>query len=173
MRESVTSDRLRAFMREIAKEAREAGRIYITGGASAVLYGWRETTLDIDIKVVPESDRVLRSLPEIKERMNINIELASPGDFVPPLPQWEDRSPFIDRIGLLAFHHFDFYTQCLSKLERAHRKDFNDVAAMVSSGLVKPKKLLELFRAVEPELFRYPAIDPPTLRAAVEAFALQ
>jgi len=160
-------------MREIAKEARESGRIYLAGGASALVRGWRDSTVDIDIKIVPENDRVLRALPDVKERLNINVELASPADFVPPLPRWEDRSLFIEQVGVLAFHHFDFYTQCLSKLERAHRKDLDDVAAMVRDQLVDPAKLLTLFREAESELYRYPAIDPPTLRAAVEAFALQ
>jgi len=173
MREAVTNDRLHAFIREIAKEARDRGRVYLTGGASAVLLGWRETTLDIDIKVIPENDRVLRAIPDLKERMHINVELASPADFVPPLPQWEERSPFIEQFGVLAFHHFDFYSQCLSKLERAHRKDLDDAAAMVRNGLVEPKKLLVLFHAIEPALYRYPAVDPATLRASVEAFALQ
>ena len=173
MRAPVTSERLRVFMREMAKEANEPGRVYITGGASAVVRGWRETTVDVDIKIIPESDRVLRALPDLKERLNVNVELASPADFVPPLPNWEERSPLIERIGVISFHHFDFYSQCLSKLERGHRKDIDDVAAMVREQLVEPKRLLTLFRDVESQLYRYPAIDPATLRARVEAFALQ
>jgi len=173
MRPSVTTERLRDFMRMIATEARDSGRIYIAGGASALIRGWREMTVDVDIKIVPENNRILRALPDVKERLNINIELASPADFVPPLPRWEERSPLIEQIDRVAFHHFDFYTQCLSKLERGHRKDLDDVASMVREKLVDPKKLLALFRDVESELFRYPAIDPPTLRASVEAFALQ
>ena len=91
MREAVTEPRLRAFMRAIAAEAREPGRVYFTGGASAVLHGWRESTLDIDISIVPESDRMLRAIPDVKERLHVNVELASPADFVPPLPGWEGR----------------------------------------------------------------------------------
>jgi hypothetical protein len=62
-------------------------------------------------------------------------------------------------------------SQCLAKLERGHRKDRDDAASMVADGLVDPAQLLQLFEAVEPNLFRYPAIDPRTLRAAVVAFA--
>ena len=173
MRESLTSEALRVFMRELAKEARESGRVYLTGGASAVLRGWRAQTVDVDIKVVPENDRLLRALPNLKQRLNINVELAAPIDFVPPLRGWEERSVFIEQVGPLAFYHFDFYSQCLSKLERAHRKDLDDVQSMVKDGLVQPKKLRELFYEVEAELYRYPAIDPPTLKSAVETFALQ
>jgi hypothetical protein len=171
MREAVTEPRLRAFMRAIAAEARERGRIYLTGGASAVLRGWREGTVDVDIKIVPENDRILRAVPELKERLHINIELASPADFVPALPGWEDRSPFIAREGLISFHHFDFYTQALAKLERGHRKDLDDVDSMIRDGLVDPMRLAELFADVESSLYRYPAVDPATLRAAVSRIA--
>ncbi|MGH9419911.1 MAG: DUF6036 family nucleotidyltransferase, partial [Thermoanaerobaculia bacterium] len=162
---------LRAFMSEIAAEARESGRIYIAGGASAVLRGWRDSTVDVDIKILPENDRILRAIPDLKERLQINVELASPADFVPALNGWEERSPFIARDGSISFHHFDFYTQALSKLERAHRKDLVDVDSMVRDGLVDPKRLLVLFEEVAPAIYRFPAIDPRTLRAAVERFA--
>ena len=171
MREAVTAPRLRDFMRALAAEAREPGRIYLAGGASAVLYGWREGTVDVDLKIVPESDRILRAIPELKEKLHLNVELASPADFVPPLPGWEDRSPFIAQEGPLSFHHFDFYTQALAKLERSHRKDLDDVDSMVRHRLVDPKRLAQLFHEVEASLYRYPAVDPRALRAAVERFA--
>ena len=171
MREAVTAARLRAFMRALAAEAREPGRVYLAGGASAVLKGWREGTLDVDLKFVPENDRILRAIPAMKETLHINVELASPADFVPPLRGWEERSPFIVQEGSLAFHHFDFYTQALAKLERGHRKDRDDVESMIRDGLVDPKRLEELFLEVEASLYRYPAIDPKTLRAAVTRLA--
>lgn len=108
---------------------------------SAVLHDWRPSTIDVDIRIVPENDRILRAIPNLKERLRINVELASPLDFLPPLPGWEDRSPFITREGVLSFHHFDFYSQALSKLERGHRKDLADVQMMISAGLVDPQRL--------------------------------
>jgi len=173
MRERLTAEKLHTFMREVASAAREVGRIYIAGGASAVLRGWRTSTLDVDIKIVPEHSRILDSIPRLKESLHINVELASPADFVPALRGWEERSPFIEQVGSISFHHFDFYTQCLSKLERDHETDRRDVAAMLRDRLVDPKKLLALYDEAEPELRRYAAIHQPTLRARVEAFALQ
>jgi hypothetical protein len=155
-------------MRAIAAEARGPGRIYLAGGASAVLQHWRESTFDIDITIVPESDRLLRAIPDIKERLHLNVELASPADFVPPLPGWETRSPFIALEGPISFHHFDFYTQALSKLERSHRKDLLDVDSMIRDGLVDPDRLRALFEEVAESLYRYPAVHPASLRAAVE-----
>jgi len=51
-----------------------------------------------------------------------------------------------------------------------HRKDLDDAARMVADGLVQPETLRELFEAIAPQLYRYPAINPPTFRAAVQAF---
>jgi hypothetical protein len=42
---------------------------------------------------------------------------------------------------------------------------------MVEAELVKPERLLELFEEIEPELYRFPAVDPKDLRAAVETLS--
>ena len=47
--------------------------------------------------------------------------------------------------------------------------DLEDVAAMLRLGLVEPERLRELFAEIEPELYRFPAIDPRTFRSAVDA----
>jgi hypothetical protein len=172
MRERVTEPRLQAFMRILAHGVAEEGRLYLTGGACAVLLGWRVSTLDVDIKVFPEQNAVLRAIASIKETLNMNIELASPDDFIPPLPGWQDRSRFIVREGKLSFHHYDFYAQALAKIERGHDMDRDDVRQMFEAKLVEPARLRELFEAIEPELYRYPAIGPQRFRRAVES-ALQ
>lgn len=41
MRELADADRIRAFMRALGEEASEPVRVYFTGGAAAVLLGWR------------------------------------------------------------------------------------------------------------------------------------
>ncbi len=46
-----------------------------------------------------------------------------------------------------------------------------DVQSLVQQRVIEPKRLLGLFAEVQDELFRYPAIDPPTLTAAVERLA--
>ncbi len=141
--------------------------MYLTGGATAVLHGWRASTIDVDIKIVPDSDRVFRAIPEIKERLQVNVELAAPDDFIPVREGWEDRSPFIAREGHLGFHHFDLHAQALSKIERGHVLDLADVQEMLGRGLIDRHRLLEDFTAVEPRLYRYPAIDGPSFRRAV------
>jgi hypothetical protein len=145
--------------------------MYLTGGATAVLEGWRESTVDIDVRFEPDSDSALSRIRDLKEELSLNVELASPLDFLPPLDGWQDRSRFRFREGNLEVFDFDPYSQTLSKLERGFELDLEDVRSMVHSGQVDPAKLLALFEAVEPELFRFPAVDPASLRVAVEALA--
>ena len=156
-------------MGALSESARNDGRVYFTGGATAVLLGWRASTIDVDVKFVPEQDALLRAIPLLKERLQVNVELAAPVDFIPVRVGWEDRSPFIERIRGLSFHHFDLYAQALAKVERGHAQDVEDVGAMIARKLIDPHQAVAYFDEVEPELYRYPAIDPAAFREAVEA----
>ncbi|MPY88648.1 MAG: hypothetical protein GEU99_12070 [Luteitalea sp.] len=154
----------------LGAEAKQSARVYFTGGATAVLNGWRATTIDVDLKIVPEQDRLLRAIPRLKEELQINVELAAPDDFIPELPGWEERSTFVQQERRLTFCHYDYYAQVLSKLERGHAQDVADVEEMLRRGLIDRQRLLDLFTAIEPHLYHFPAIDPPTFRRAVVAF---
>jgi hypothetical protein len=171
MRELTDRDRVLAFLRETGKIATTPTRIYLTGGSSAVLLDWRASTVDIDIKIVPENDTILRGLPMLKERLHVNVELASPDDFLPALPGWEERSKHIGREGKIDFFHYDFYSQCLAKIERDHTQDRGDVRKMIDTGLVDRTRLLDLFHRIEEMLFRFPSVDVRKLRERVEGIA--
>jgi hypothetical protein len=168
MRALARADRIRRFMEALAAAARDEGRVYFTGGATAVLMGWRDSTIDVDLILVPEYDALLRAIPALKESLQLNVELASPADFIPVPAGWEDRSPFIARLGPLSFHHYDLYAQALAKVERGHAQDVSDVREMLRRGLVDPQRAREYFTRLEPELYRYPAVDPGGFRRAVE-----
>jgi hypothetical protein len=155
-------------MRALGRAASVEARVYFTGGATAVLHGWRETTIDVDIKLIPDSDELLREIPKLKEELHLNVELAAPSDFIPLPAGWEERSPLIRREGKVSFHHFDPVAQALSKAERGHEQDIRDVQQMIASGLVDPADARAQFASIEPELYRFPAIDPASYRKSVE-----
>jgi hypothetical protein len=171
MRELADAGRIRSFMQALGRVATSPGRVLFTGGATAVLLGWRETTIDIDIKLVPDQDTILRAIPALKESLHINVELASPDDFIPVREGWTDRSPFVAQEGRLTFHHFELVAQALAKIERGHAQDRADVCAMLERGLVSAQRLRAEFRAIEPQLYRYPAIDPAAFARAVADIA--
>jgi hypothetical protein len=138
-----------------------------------VLLGWRASTIDLDIKIEPESDHLLRAVPRLKEHLEVNVELASPDDFIPEVPGWRERSIFIGREGRLSFYHYDLVAQALAKIERGHAQDAEDVREMVARGLVGGDQLRTAFAQIEPQLFRYPAIDPASFRRAVDRVAAE
>jgi hypothetical protein len=170
MREKVTAERVEKFMKAVGRAGKKKARIYFVGGATAVLLGWRETTIDLDVKIMPEVDEILRALPRLKEDLKLNIELASPDDFIPPLPGWEERSAYIAKEGSTEFFHYDFYAQALAKIERGHSTDILDVRNMIERSVIEPSRLMELFTRIENGLYKYPAIDAKSFRAAVEEF---
>ncbi|HXV62334.1 MAG TPA: DUF6036 family nucleotidyltransferase [Vicinamibacteria bacterium] len=171
MRRPLDTDRLRAFMRALGEAVRRPTNVYFTGGATAILLGFRASTVDIDLCMVPEQDEVFRAIPELKEKLELNVELASPRDFIPELPGWRERSLFIATEGKISFYHFDLYSQALSKLQRGHAKDLDDVERMHDRGRIETGRLVELFESIEAELYRFPAIDPGAFRRRVEGFA--
>ncbi len=168
MRQLADVERVRRFLHELARSAEQPTRLYLVGGATAVLLGWRPSTIDVDIELVPETDGLLRAIGRLKDELAVNVELAAPSDFIPELPGWEDRSTFVTQDGLLAVYHYDLYSQALAKIERGHAQDVTDVRTMLDTGLVDHERLRELFDRVEPQLFRYPAVNAAAFRRALE-----
>jgi hypothetical protein len=168
MRRPLDAGRIQRFMRDLGKEAERDVRLYFTGGATAVLLGWRSSTIDIDIKLEPETDHLFRALPKLKDELEINIELAAPDQFIPELSGWRERSAFIAREGRLSYYHYDFYAQALSKIQRGHVQDRTDVRQMLERDLIDRQQLRRRFEEIEPWLFRYPSIDPVAFRRALE-----
>lgn len=168
MRRLTDRVRLDQFMHALAQATREPTTVYFTGGATALLHGFRAATIDIDIKIVPNRGDLLREISRLKEELEVNVELASPDLFLPVSSGWNRRSPLIERIGTVTYRHFDLVAQALGKIERGHERDLRDVADLVARGLVAPEEIRAELDEVESELYRYPAVDPVSLRASVE-----
>jgi hypothetical protein len=162
--------RIEAFLQAFGRAVRGPGRLYLTGGATAVLEGWRPTTIDVDLKLDPEPDGAFEAIARLKDELDVNIELASPADFIPELPGWKDRCRHVGTFGSVEVLHYDPSAQALAKLERGHARDLADVDAMVRLGLVDRGKLAELFEAIRPVLIRHPAIDEETFAEKVRAY---
>lgn len=168
MRDETNAKKVQQFMLLMGRKTKGPCRIYFTGGASAVLKDWRPTTLDIDLHFAPEPKGAFEAITDIKRSLNINIELAKPSDFIPEVPGWEDRSPFVEKVRDAQFFHYDFVSQALAKLERGHEKDLLDVREMHKRGIIDGSQLLDYFESIAPNLIRYPAIDADSFRERVE-----
>lgn len=135
-----------------------------------MLLGIRDQTIDIDIKLDPEPEGVFEAISELKVSLDVNVELASPDQFIPPLPGWRERSRWIATAGKVDFRHYDFYSQTLAKIERGYEQDNVDAHAMVALGLVVKTELKKLSDAILPQLIRYPSIDPGEYNLKIEEF---
>ena len=167
MRELASKEKIIEFMRLFGRKTRAEVNVYFTGGSTAVLHGWRDATLDIDLRFDPEPTELYQAIPEIKEQLQLNIELASPSDFIPELPGWQGRCEYIGREGSVSFFNYDPYSQALSKIERGHDQDIQDVASMLRDKMLDRQKLLRLFSEIKPNLYKYPAVDPNSFSEAV------
>ncbi len=170
MRAASDAAKIERLMQGIGRLVRGPGRVYLVGGASAVTLGWRLATVDADLKLDPEPGGVFEAIAKLKDELDVNVELAAPDDFIPPVPGWRERSPFIARHGPVDFFHYDFYAQALAKIERGHATDLLDVRAMAERDLVGMEALARRFEEIAPHVARYPAIDPDAFRAKVERF---
>ena len=135
-----------------------------------MLLGFREQTLDVDLKMDPEPKGAFESIAVLKNSLDVNVELASPDDFIPASEGWRERSRAIAKYGSVEFFHYDFSLQALAKLERGHAHDLEDVRSFLRGGHVSPDELRQRFGEIEEKLSRYPAIDANQFRQRVVTF---
>jgi len=169
MRRPLDLDRLRQVLAAFGRACRGPGTLYLTGGATALLEGWRESTVDVDLKLDPEPDGAFAAIARIKEELGVNVELASPADFLPELADWRARSRFVDRFGLVEVRHYDFRAQALAKLSRGFERDLADVRAMLERGLVGSGALRDALAEIAPRLERFPRVEERLLVERLDA----
>ncbi|AFY99484.1 hypothetical protein Cal6303_0407 [Calothrix sp. PCC 6303] len=69
MRSNVDPQKIEQLMKALGREARGSGCIYFTGGASALLIGWRNSTVDIDIRLDPEPPGIFQAIAKLKQQL--------------------------------------------------------------------------------------------------------
>jgi hypothetical protein len=169
MRGDADSERIERLLRALGRHGSSGDRLYLSGGSTAVALGWRAFTQDVDLRIESADDTpLLRAIAELKERLDVNVELAGPLDFLPEPPGWRERSPYVGRYGAVDVYHTDLTLQALAKLERGLERDLDDLRAMLERGLTRPEAIADTFEAISPELYRFPAVDEDELRGIVE-----
>ena len=171
MRDELTSNLLRSLMKEIARTAPRGRtyRVYLVGGGTAVLVGWRSSSVDAGL--FSEEESVFHDIQAIKERLNVNVEFARPEHFVPALPASESRHVFIETLGKVSYYHYDPYAQVLAKIVRGFERDLDDARHFVRSGMVETRLLRNLVEQIPPSAYsRYPPLSRGAVAQAVEEF---
>ncbi|MBI3268628.1 MAG: hypothetical protein HYZ53_06370 [Planctomycetes bacterium] len=88
MRKEGNAERVRRFIEALGRATHGARTAYFTGGASAVLLGWRNTTRYVDLRLGPEPPGVFAAPARIKEELDLKVEPASPSDFLQAPAGW-------------------------------------------------------------------------------------
>ena len=99
MRTPADPAKVRTLLRELGRRARGPGRVYLIGGACALLEGWRAATVDVDLKLDPEPPGAFEAIARLKNELDLNVELVSPDQFLPLLPDWKSHSLLIGKHG--------------------------------------------------------------------------
>ncbi len=150
-------DRLRVhhFLVKLGIEFRHPARLYLVGGTSLVYEGLRDQSLDIDIAFELEDAHAaefVHIIRRLRDEMQVNVEQASPGDFIPLPAGWKERAKFIGRFGKIDAFHFDLYSTALSKIERGREGDFQDVLTLLGSQQIALAQLREAFANILPRI---------------------
>jgi hypothetical protein len=132
-----------------------------------VFEGFRSQTPDVNLtfEVNPENHAALIKVPrKLKEELSLNVEEASPAEFIPLPHGYRERSLFVGRFGQLNVFHFDLYSTSLSKIERGTEEDFADVLSLLRSGRINMQKLTSDFEKI------LPAVEVTSLKQDPQQF---
>lgn len=155
MRPPVDRQRILIFLQHLGQRFRKPGRVYLVGGTTLVFEGFRTQTLDVDLTFdVDERDHgeFIRVVRALKDELAINVEEASPGDFIPLPEGYQNRAHYVGRFGNLDVYHFDVYSVALSKIERGRDADFADVTALLEAGWLDFHTLKSYFAEIIPQV---------------------
>jgi len=160
--ESVTPDKLHAFLNRLGQLYPGLVKLYLLGGSALGLSGNPRVTVDIDYCFDLESGDPL-DFESIVSRLAIEMKLAfrlvEPAEFIPLPPDAYQRRKFFGRYGDLEAYIFDLYSIALSKIGRGFETDLDDVVFMLRKKLIAIDELERLFNIILPNSAQT-AIDP-------------
>lgn len=161
MRQRVTRTEIEQFLKDIGKNVHQPGRLYLVGGAALVHMGVRSgSTLDIDVVIeAANEDELVMAIRRIVQQRQINIEFASPGDFIPLPSQWTAQAKYVGRYGSVDVFYFDFYSLALSKISRGSDRDLIDVKLLLQQKLITLDELDAAFQEILPRMGKRPYIN--------------
>lgn len=129
--------------------------------------------IDYMAQIVGDNQEFITAIRFLIRDLNLNIEFAWPGDFIPLPRGWEERARFVGRFGQLDVFTFDPVSTALSKIERGASRDIEDALILLRREIVHAAELRAAFEEIalrlETELLR---VDEADFRRKFEAFWL-
>jgi hypothetical protein len=133
--------RLKRLLTALGRRLRRPVRFYLVGGRVGIDLGLRPATFDVDYVAEADDpaalDELERAIRELKNELDVNVESASPADFL-PIPAWAlGRSRFVERHGRLDVYYYHLPSQVIAKAARGLEQDFDDAERLVRAGEVE------------------------------------
>ena len=175
-RDDATRTNIAAFLHELGRQFHGRAALYLAGGASLVYEGFRPRTVDIDYRVELQSgddSQFIQALRAAQRTVPVNVEPASPADFIPLPAGWQDRSRFLTQEGGLTIYAFDPLSTALAKIQRGQERDISDVSTMCQAGLINLDQIVAAFEEIAPriETEALPRVTEQDFRRKIGAFA--
>lgn len=164
MRHFSQSHHIREFMKSLDEMSSDFSlpliRCYFSGGGTAVLMGWRESTIDIDIFLTDDkgqdaSGPYASHIEKLKNKLQINIEFASPLLFIPVSHDWQKEAIYIQKFQRVAYFHFPLVYQLISKILRGYETDLQDAHNIIEHQNISQTKVLERVIRLKDQWPRY------------------
>ncbi len=113
----------------------------------------------------------MEAIRRLIQKLNINVEFASPRDFMPLPIQWMTQSQYIGRYGAIDVFYFDFCSIALSKIQRGSSLDINDVKLLLQQGIITLQGLDTAYKEVLVQVGKgsYAKLDPQRFAARYAA----
>jgi hypothetical protein len=127
-------------------------RFYLVGGSVMIDLGLRAATLDIafaadadDPAALAEMEQAIRAL---KNELDVNVEPASPADFLPVPPGVHERSRYVGRFGRIDVYYYDLASLVIAKAARAYEQDLDDAEQLLRSGQIRWNEVAETWQSM-------------------------
>ena len=156
-------------MRAFSDKLKTQTIVYFSGGVTAVLHDLRSSTIDIDMIFEPDTHAGYQAIHDLKEDLNMNLEIAAPHHFIPEIPQWRERRLLIEQHRAVAFYHYDLHSQIIAKIQRGYDQDLADARGLLTL-IREPEVLIELLTSIREDFIRFPTLEFDALKTKVETF---
>lgn len=152
VRQRTDRQRLSRFLAALGRRLRRPVRFYLVGGGVMVDLGLRGATLDIDYVADADDAAALADLEEairvLKRELDVNVEPASPADFLPIPASALERSRYVGQHGPVGVYYYDLASQVIAKAARGLEQDFDDAERLVRGGFVPWDEVEARWRAI-------------------------
>jgi hypothetical protein len=150
MRQRADRARLRRFLHALGQRVRRPVRLYLVGGSVMIDLGLRVATLDIDYEAQADDPEALAELEQairvLKNELDVNVEPASPGDFLPVLPHVYSYSRYVGRFGQVSVYYYHLASMVVAKAARAYEQDLDDAERLLTTGEVSWQEVADTWR---------------------------